>query len=152
MPSRTSIVTPIYKSVVRAIVDFIEELNDDGSFGLITYHDWESRGEEENLPTNTLLGLDGWSFDENLGRWIIRFSLALSSYRDTNLLNEIDLLDRLHLRFGEKQKIALLEMTGGDEIAELMISVFQLLPMGQSQWRNYRSIGIELMRTSSATP
>jgi len=150
--SRRSIVTPVYKSVIRFLTDFIAELNADGSFGVIQYHDWESRGEEENLPLNTLLGLDGFSFDENLGRWIIRFSLALSSYRDTNLLNEIDLLDRIHQKMGEKQKVPLLEMTAGDEVGELMVSAFQILPMGQSQWRNYRAIGIELLRTSSALP
>lgn len=143
------LVTPIYKSVIRRITDLIEELNNDGSYGEISYHNWESRGEEQSLPAHTLIGLDGFSFKENLGLWLIRFALAISSYRDANLLNEIELLDFIQHALGEGQKVPLLEMTAGEQVNELVVTDFELLPMAQSELRNYRTIGLELKRTGT---
>lgn len=143
------LVTPIYKSVIRHIVDLIEELNADGSYGTISYHNWESRGEEQSLPQHTVIGLDGFSFKENGGLWLIRFALAVSSYRDANLLNEIELLDHLQWRMGEGEKVNLLEMTLGEKVNELVVTDFEILPMAQSELRNYRTIGMELKRTGT---
>lgn len=148
MPFEPSIVSPIYKSVVRHVVDLIEEVN---ALGLVNpeaqYHNWESRVNEENLPGTTLIGTDGFSFDENNGLWLVRYALAISSYNDADLLNEIDLLDFIHQRMGKGEKVPLREMVAGEEVNELVVSDFRIFPMGQSELRNYRTVGIELART-----
>lgn len=147
MASKTSIVKPVYKSIIRATTDMIEELNATGEFPPLLYHDWESRSDEAKLPRQTLLGIDGFSFTENSGRWLISYALGISSYQDANLLNEIDLLDAIQLRMGEESKIPLREMVAGEIVNELVVTTFQILPMSQSEMRNYRTIGIELKRT-----
>jgi hypothetical protein len=142
------LISPVYKSIIRAIVDLIEELN---VLQLVAppieYHNWEERGQESNLPQTTLIGTDGFSFDENHGLWLIRFALGVSSYQDANLLNEIDLLDHIQQRLGQGKKIALRNVIDGEEVSELMVTDFKLLPMAQSELRNYRTIGLELSRT-----
>lgn len=127
--------------------DLIEELNASGKFTEIGFHNWEERGPELSLPKMTLVGVDGFSFDENDGRWLIRFALALSSYNDADLLNEIELAGAIHNRFKEGRKIALLDMENGEVASELIVSIFRMLPMSQSELRNYRTFGIELART-----
>src|ERR1044072_4099508 len=114
MPS--SVIMPIYKSLIKHLLDVIAELNTAGTFGVIEYHDWESRGEEKDLPNHTLVGLDGFSFRENKGLWQIRVALAVSSFRDQNLLREIELIDEIHKRFGQDNKVPLLNMSTGDEV------------------------------------
>lgn len=142
------LIEPIYRSVVRAIVDAIEEINDLGITTFpVEYRNWEERSDEGNLPSKPLLGPDGFSFDENNGLWQIRVALAFSSYLDANLLDEIRVMDYLHQRFGKGKKVALREMNMGEEVNELMIDEFRMLPMGQSELRNYRTIGLELSRT-----
>lgn len=146
---KPSIIEPVYKSIIRRVTDLIDELNDTDRFGLITYHNWEERGQEKTLPKNTLIGTDGFAFDENEGLWLIRFSLAVSSYRDMNLLNEIELLDEINRRMGEGETIDLLEMENGEVQNQLVVTTFEVMPMGQSEIRNYRTIGIELKRTGT---
>jgi hypothetical protein len=140
-------IVPIYKSIIRAISDMIDELNAMNQFTLIGYHNWEERGPEMSLPKHTLIGVDGFAFDENEGRWIVRFALAVSTFNDANLLNEIELLGAIHERMGERKKIALLDMNTGLVDNELLIAKFDLQPMSQSELRNYRVIGMELLRT-----
>lgn len=144
-----SVIAPVYKSIVRATNDMIDELNQTQRFGEIGYHNWESRGDENTLPQITLIGMDGFGFNENEGRWMIRYALAISSYRDVNLLHEIELIDEVHQRLGQGKKISLLDMESGDVVNELVVSDFDVLPMGQSQLRNYRTIGLELLRTGT---
>lgn len=143
------LLSPVYKSVIRSVTDLIRDINE---AGLATppaqYHNWENRANESNLPNTTLIGTDGFSFDENSGLWLVRYALAISSFRDNDMLNEINMLDFIHQRMGEKKKIPLREMVTGSEVNELMVSAFKVLPMGQSELRNYRTIGIELSRTA----
>jgi len=149
MISYTPIVAPIYKSIVRFITDMIDELNATGLYPQVQYIDWESRNDETKLPQVTLLGPDGFSFSEDNGLWTISFALGLSSFRDANLLNEIELLDAIQQKCGEQRKVPLLEMVNGDQVNELVVTTWQLLPMAQSDLRNYRTIGMELKRTGT---
>lgn len=142
-----SIIEPVYKSIIRKVTDLIETINGEGHFRTLMWHNFEDRNDEAELPRETLVGLDGFSFDENKGLWIIRVALAISSYNDINLLEEIELIDRIHRDFGEGNKVALLDMGSGDEANELVITTFSMLPMGQSEVRNYRTIGLQIMRT-----
>lgn len=147
---KPSVIEPVYKSIMRHVTDLIDELNSLGTFSdEIQWHNFESRNDENDLPKTTLLGLDGFSFDENQGFWIIRVALAISSYRDLNLLDEIELIDAIHRRLYEGAKIKLLEMTDADEVNELVVTNFVMLPMAQSELRNYRTIGMEIKRTGT---
>lgn len=148
---RPSVIEPVYKSIVRAITDAIEEWNGSNDHPEVAWHNFESRNEENKLPQHTLLGLDGFSFDENQGLWIIRCALAVSSYRDINLLTEIEFIDWLQRRFGEGEKIPLREMNEGEMVNELVVTNFVMLPMAQSELRNYRTIGLEVKRTGNET-
>jgi len=145
----TSPIPAIYKSIIRATSDLIRELNETGLYGQIAYHNWEERGAEQTLPKYTLIGVDGFSFIENDGLWNIRYALALSSYNDVNLLNEIDLIARIHERFGEREKVDLLQLSDGAVASELVVSTFRMYPMSQSELRNYRTFAIELLRTGT---
>jgi hypothetical protein len=143
----SSPIPAVYKSIIRATSDMIDALNATGLYSPIQYHNWESRGEESELPRDTLIGVDGFSFDENNGLWIIRYSLAVSSYRDINLLNEIELIGDIHDRLGQNEKVDLYDLSDGEVNSELVVTTFKMLPMAQSEIRNYRTIGIELNRT-----
>lgn len=127
----------------------IKDLNETSLYGVIQYHNWEERGPEKDLPESTLIGLEGFSFDENEGRWLIRYALGVSSYMDANLLREIELLGAVHERLRQGNKINLLELSNGQVAGELVISDFRLMPMSQSELRNYRVIGMELLRTGT---
>lgn len=144
----TSPIPQVYKSIIRFTAEMIDELN---LLGLVTeaigYHNWESRGEESELPRINLIGTDGFSFDENNGRWIIRYGLAISSYHDADLIEEIELIGAIDERMGRGKKIPLVELTAGEEVSELVVTDFRVLPMAQSEIRNYRTIGVELQRT-----
>jgi hypothetical protein len=144
------ILSSIYKSLIRGTVDIIDEINTTDVGRNVAYHSWESRSDENDLPHQTLLGVDSFMFEENKGRWIIRYSLGLSSYHDANLLNELEILDILHERTGEGKKTPLLDPVTGDILSELVTSAWQLAPMAQSEFRNYRTISIELLRTANS--
>lgn len=146
---KPEIIAPVYKSIVRWATDLIEELNATLEYPPLTYHDWENRADEDKLPQTTLLGLDGFSFAENGGLWTIRFALVLSSYRDQNLHNEIELLSAVQARTGEGAKVPLREMIAGEQVSELKVVDWQLMPMSQTLLRNHRVIGVEVLRTGS---
>lgn len=139
----------VYKSIVREITDMIEELNASGLHPTLEYHNWENRANENELPKVTLIGLDGFTFDENEGRWLIRYAMGISSYLDENMLNEIELIGAIHERLGEGKKITLRNMIDGEAENELVVSAFKMMPMAQSEIRNYRTIALELLRTGS---
>jgi hypothetical protein len=144
----TSPIPAVYKSVIRAVSDMIDTINTQGLYSEpVGYHNWEERTPETQLSQNTLIGVDGFSFDENGGFWLVRFSLAVSSFRDTNLLTEVELIGDIQEIFGEGQKVNLLELSNGEIAGELVVSAFKMMPMAQSEQRNYRVLGIELLRT-----
>jgi hypothetical protein len=145
----TSIVAPVYKSIVRATMDMIDEINATGTFPVVLYHDWESRADEVSLPKETLVGVEGFSFTENQGRWLISFGFGISSFRDANLMIEIELIDFIQQKYGEQKKINLLSMVDASIENEMVVTAFQILPMAQSEQRNYRTIGVELKRTGT---
>jgi hypothetical protein len=136
--------------MIRSVHDMIESFNTQAVVPqTIEYHNWEERDKEIDLPKTTLIGLDGFSFDENDGLWVIRVALAISSYLDANLLREIELLGKIHEYFGKNKKVALLNLTTGAAVGELVVTDFRLMPMAQSEIRNYRTIGLELNRTGA---
>jgi len=145
---KPEIIAPLYKSIVRRTSDLIDEMNATGRYPPLAYQDWESRGDENALPRMTLLGVEAFGFEENRGLWLIRFGLGISSFRDANLLNEVEMISYLQTRMGEGCKVPLLDSLGLLE-SELVVTEFQMLPMSASELRNYRTIGIELKRTGT---
>lgn len=139
----------VYKSVVRSVNDLVEAVQATNPNQPVRYWSWEDRMDEDQMPREMLIGVNGFSFHENLGLWLIRFGITLSTVDDANLLVEADIIDMIHDRFGEKKKIALREPELGEEISELVSVNWEVLPMGQTQVRNYRSIGVELRRTGT---
>lgn len=139
----------LYKSVVRAVGDLIKDIQSTMPDQAIEYWSWENRADEDQLPRVPLLGVNGFNLHENLGLWIVRFGITLSTVDDANLLLEADLIDMIHDRFGEHKKISLRDPIDASVISELVSVNFEVLPMGQTQVRNYRSVGIEVRRTGT---
>jgi hypothetical protein len=147
----SKVISALYKSVVRHIVDVIEVINDETSLD-VGYWAWEARAEEDKLPRQPLLGLDDFQFEENGGLWVFRFNVAWSSYQDFNLHDEVEVLDIIRDHFGEKQKIVLRDSTTGVELSQMVSVAFQIAPQAQSMVRNYRAISVELLRTDNVEP
>lgn len=143
------ILASVYKSLLRNTVDLIGEINATIPGVDVEYMDWESRYDEDKLSQTTLLGVDGFMWEEREGLWVTRYALGLSSYQDANLLREIDILDIIQAKTGEGKKVNLLNPTTGELVSELVTSAWQLSPMAQSQYRNYRTISIEMLRTAN---
>lgn len=139
----------VYKSIVRAVHDLVNDIETTMPNQPVRYWAWESRLDEDQMPREMLVGLNGLALHENLGQWIIQCSITLSTVDDANLLVEADVIDMIHDRFGEKKKISVLDPDDASVINELVCVDWQVLPMGQTQMRNYRSIGLELRRTGT---
>lgn len=142
------LISSVYKSLLRSISDLIKEVNDSTAVDA-EYRAWEGRDDEDKLPQKTLIGLTGYNFDENNGLWIVRFGIAVSSYNDANLMDEMDILDVIHDRFGWKKKVDLRDPDTGDIISQMHVNIFHIMPMSQSELRNYRVVSVELMRTDT---
>lgn len=140
----------VYKSVVRAANDLVKDIKATmPDQDALRYWSWESRMDEDKMPNVPLIGINGFSLEENAGLWVIRFGLTISTVDDANLLVEADMLDIIHQHFGEKKKIFLRDPDEGAAINELVSVDFHIMPMGQTQVRNYRSVGIEFKRTGT---
>lgn len=139
----------LYKSVLRAAGDLVKDIQNSVDPEAL-YWDWENRNDEDKMPRQTLVGVNGFHFHENRGLWLINFGLTLSTIDDDNLMREAEIIDMVHSRFGEHQKISMLDPGDGTVISELVSTDFETMPMPPTQLRNYRTIGVELKRTSSA--
>lgn len=139
----------LYKSVLRATNDMIKDIQSTTGDQTITYWSWENRADEDQMPRDPLIGLNGFQFEENGGLWIIRFGVTLSTVDDANLLLEADMIDVVHEWFGEKKTIKLRDPENGDYINDLVSVDFEVSPMGQTQLRNYRTISVEVRRTGT---
>jgi hypothetical protein len=147
----SKLISTIYKSLLRSVSDLIKDVNDNTALEA-EYRSWESRDDEDKLPRKTLIGLSGYNFDENNGLWTVRCGVTISSLDDMNLMDETLILDIVHERFGFQKKLALRDPETGDQISELYVSSFHIMPMSQSELRNYRTVGLELMRTDTVKP
>lgn len=145
----SKIYSTLFKSTQRAVNDLIKEIRATTGDQGVRYWSWESRADEDKMPREPLIGVNGFAWDENQGLWLLRFGITLSTVDDANLAFEADVIDMVHERFGEDQKFAMRDPTSGTIINELVVTKFEVMPMGQTQLRNYRTIGIEAKRTGS---
>lgn len=142
-------ISSVYKSLVRHVVDTVDTIKLEGISPDLTYYAFDSRGEQAELETVDLIGLAGWSFNENRGLWVIRAGINISTINDENLMREIEIIDALHDVFGEDCVIPLRDPVTGNEYTQLVVKEFELMPASYSEKRNYRPIGLELLRTSN---
>lgn len=143
------LISTVYKSLLRSVNDLIDEVQATTGLQELEYWGWETRADEDQLPAKTLIGLDGYSFNENQGLWNVRCGITLSTYNDANLHHEAEILDVIHTLFGFQQKVPL-RNAEGEIFSELYVAEFQVMPMGLSEIRNYRTVGLELLRTETA--
>jgi hypothetical protein len=139
----------LYKSLVRKVQEVITEINTAGISTNLQYYSWDSRGEEQELPDTDLLGLAGWAFRENGGLWEVRAGLTLSTMNDQHLFREIEMIDIIHANWGEGSQIPMVDKDTGQEFTVMVVVDFDMMPAGNSEKRNYRPIGIELLRTDN---
>lgn len=142
-------ISSINKSIMRNLALLIDDWNAENlTVNPVEWHSWDSRADEDKLPAKTLVGLEGLTWEENQGLWIVRHGIGVSSFRDANLLNELELLDFIHDRTGEGKKLQLVDPVTAEVLTELVTSAWQLSPMAQSQLRNYRTVSLELRLTA----
>jgi len=139
----------LYKSVIRRTQDTISEIKLRGISEDLEYYAWDSRGEVQEMPATDLLGVAGWTFKENGGLWEVRVGLTLSTINDENLLREIQMLDVIHNFWGEQVQVPMLDKITGEEFTVMVVVDFDVMPAGNSEKRNYRPIGLELLRTET---
>lgn len=139
----------VYKSVLRAVNDLVKDIQTTMPDLPCRYWAWEDRMDEDQMPRELLVGINGFHLHENNGLWIVSFGLTISTVDDANLLVEADIIDMVWDRFGEKKKISLLDPVDASVTNELVSVDWEVMPMGQTQVRNYRPIGIELRRTGT---
>lgn len=132
----------IYKSLLR----FCDGLCTNAPHAL-EYYAWDSRNEEAELPRRDLVGISGWTYQDDEALLTVSFGLTVSTIEDINLMREIELLDYLHEIAGKGSTIPVLDMVSGLAINELAVSSFNILPTGQSLLRNYRTAALELALT-----
>lgn len=143
-------ISTVYKSLLRSVNDLIKDVAEKTGDTDVRYWAWESRADEDKMPSGTVIGVDGYNFDENKGLWIIRAGITLSTRNDLNLMTETEILDIIHDHYGYQKKVNLLHPDTGELFSELYVVEFQVMPMGQSELRNYRTVGIELKRTDTS--
>lgn len=145
------LISTIYKSILRSAHELIDQIRATTTNQDIQYWAWETRADESELPKVDLFGLSSWGFEENGGLWKIRAGFAVSSYQDAHLLREVETLDVIHKQLGEGNKIPLRDPQTGEIFSELAVAEgsFEIMPMGQSELRNYRTIAIELLKTAN---
>lgn len=139
----------LYKSLVRHVQNTIKVVKLQSISPSLEYYAWDSRGEVQETATSDLIGIAGWSFKENGGLWEIRSGLTLSTYNDVNLFREVKILNVIHDMWGEQCKVPMVDKVTGVEFTQLVVVDFDMLPGGGSaEQRNYRPIGIDLLRTT----
>lgn len=145
------LISSIYKSLQRHVVEIMEDIKLQTGVVDIEYWSWESRADENELPKKALIGLSGVDFNENRGLWVIRAAVGLSPWEDKNLDETVRMLDVIYDHLGTGSKVNLLEPNSGALISELVVTDFQMAPASTSELRNYRVVNFELLRTDTAT-
>jgi hypothetical protein len=146
------IISSLYKSLQRTVVEMIDEFKKETGHQNFSYWSWENRADENELPKENLVGIGGFDFEENEGLWVIKWSIGLSPWEDLNLDKQITMLDVIHRMVGHGRKIAMLDPQTGAEISQLVVSDFNIAPATTTEFRNYRVVSMEMLRTDSATP
>jgi hypothetical protein len=139
-------ISDIYKSLTRRVVETMEEIKSEGTSPNLSYFAWDTRNDTSELPSEDLIGMAGWTFSEDRGFWRIHCGITISTINDENLFREISIIDVIHDYWGEQCEIPLLDSSGAP-YGSLVVNEFEMLPAGQSEKRNYRSVGLELLRT-----
>lgn len=141
-------ISNVGRSLMRVVMDVIDDCKASGVSPDLTYYAWDSRGDEAELPTEDLIGLGGWTFKENSGLWQVFMGITLSTYNDENLFREMQIIDAIHDRLGENLTLPLFD-DDGNEYTQLVVIEFDMMAAGYSEKRNFRPIALELKRTAN---
>lgn len=142
----------LYKSAIAAIQDIRQYLLDEGISTDMEYYAWDSRGQTTELPNVDLIGIVGWTFEENDGLPVVQIGILVSTTLDQNLFKEIKIMDAIRNHFvgpnGDYKTVPLLDPDTGVELAQMQVSDFEIMAAGRSETRTTRSVGLELIRNS----
>jgi hypothetical protein len=142
----------LYVSMVKKIEDIRYEIINAGQSTNMSYYAWDSRGSETELPNADLIGLIGWTFEENEGLPAIQMGILVSLVMDKNQFREVKILDTIRNNFvgigGDYKCIPLLTPSTGVEYSQLQVSNFEIMPAGRSEVRSTRNVGVEFLRVS----
>jgi hypothetical protein len=137
----------LYKSLIRSVMDVVDDCHQLGIAPGLQYYAWDSRAEVSTPPSVDLIGLAGWTFRENHGLWIVHAGITISTFNDENLFREIKIIDALHNRWGDQLDIPMLDKDTGEEYTHLKVVEFEIMPLTNAEKRNFRPIGMQLVRT-----
>ena len=144
----------LYKSLVRNVVDIQNEIKARSISPDMEYYAWDTRGNVTELPNVDLIGITGFSYEENEGLPVIQIGILVSSVLDTNAFKEVQILDVIRNACvdGDHYKTwKLRDPATGSEWAQLQVANFEIMPAGRSEVRTTRAVGIELLKTSSGS-
>jgi hypothetical protein len=141
----------LYVSAIQVINEIRQEIIDAGISDDIQYYSWDSRGQETELPNKDLIGLMGWTYDENDGLPTIEWGILTSLVLDQNQFREVKVLDIIRRKFvvggGDYKTVPLVDANTGEEYSCLQVAAFEVMPAGRSEIRSTRNIAIGLMKT-----
>lgn len=142
----------LYVSAIAEINSVIEEIMSKGISKDIAYYSWDARGQETELPNTDLIGLMGWTYNENEGLPVIQLGILTSLVLDQNQFREVRVMDILRNRFcgpdGDYKTLRLVTPDLGKEYGLLQVTDFEVMPAGRSEVRSTRNVAIELIRAS----
>ena len=135
----------IYKSLLR----FVGDLADAAPHPLI-YHAWDSRNDEAELPRADIIGISGWTYNDDQALLSVDMGVTLSTIDDINLMREVDLIDYCWANAGSGMEIPVRDVLTGQDINKLAVTEFRIVPSGQSVIRNYRTMALSMLLTAPA--
>lgn len=141
----------LYKSLLRRIEEIRAQIISSGISTNMKYYAWDSRGEDTELGNTDLIGLVGWSYEENEGLPVIQAGVLVSMIVDQNQFREVRVMDVIRNSFvgssGDFKTIGLFDNTA-TEYGQLQVSNFEIMPAGRSEIRSTRNVAIEFLRAT----
>lgn len=141
----------LYVSAIYAIEQIMDEMKVKGLSKDIAYYSWDSRGQETELPNTDLIGLMGWTYDENDGLPTAELGILISLVLDENQFREVAALDIIRNKFvdgpADYATIPLIDADTGVEYSRMQVAAFEIMPAGRSEQRSTRNVAIQLMKT-----
>lgn len=142
----------VYKSAIKQVQTIRNQLIAAGISTDMKYYAWDARGQETELPKTDLIGIAGWSYEENEGLPVIQIGIVISMLLDQNQFREVQAMDFIRNTFvgssGDYKTMALVTPNDNQEYSVLQVTAFEIMPAGRSEIRSTRNIAVEFIRSS----